>query len=335
MNKTQHKFNRRSILIRIFSVIVAFSLSLILFILAFWAIFLNQPNPVYAHIHLAITLVILVTVGSFVVSFLIRKILKPLSIIREGVENAGKGDFNQKITLKGNDEFGVLADAYNRMTDDLKKMIQSREQLLSDVSHELRTPITRARLALEMMPDGIHKESVLGDLKEMEIMITDILESERLRNGSYSTHIKTENLSELLNKVADYYKGNKRLVLNPVDSRLMIQADSSLIMTVFRNVIDNSFKYSHEPEPVEISVIHSDQQIIIKIEDSGTGIPEDKLPFVFEPFFRVDQSRSKATGGYGLGLHLSKKIMDLHKAEIKLENKKEGSGLITQLIFQA
>ncbi|HLO59480.1 MAG TPA: HAMP domain-containing sensor histidine kinase [Bacteroidales bacterium] len=335
MNKTLHKLNRRSILIRIFTVIVAFSLSLILFILAFWAIFLNQPNPVYAHIHLAITLVILVTVGSFVVSFLIRKILKPLSIIREGVENAGKGDFNQKITLKSQDEFGVLADAYNKMTEDLKKMIQSREQLLSDVSHELRTPITRARLALEMMQDSAYKESILGDLKEMEIMITDILESERLRNGSHAALIKPENLSELLKKVVDYYKGNKRLVVFPVDSQIMIQADSSLMMTVFRNIIDNSFKYSHEPDPVEVSVIRADQYVTIKIEDNGIGVPEEKLSFIFEPFFRVDQSRSRATGGYGLGLHLCKKIMDLNKAEIKVENKKNGPGLIVQLIFPA
>lgn len=326
--------NRKSILIRIFTVIIAFSLSLILFILAFWAIFLNQPNPLYAHIHLAITLVILVTVGSLVVSFFIRKILKPLSAIKEAVELAGKGNFNEKISLKSNDEFGVLADSFNKMTEDLKRMIQSREQLLSDVSHELRTPVTRARLALEMMPDSHHKESVLGDLKEMENMITGILESERLRNGFYSAHIQTENLSALLKKVADYYKENKRLIFFPVDSQLAIQADSSLIMTVFRNVIDNSLKYSSVADPVEINVIRTDHEIIIKIEDFGIGIPEDKLPLVFEPFYRADLSRSRSTGGYGLGLHLCRKIMDVHQAEIKLENKKEGSGLITQLIFQ-
>ncbi len=326
---------KRSILIRIFTVIVIFSLSLIMFVLAFWGIFINQPNQMYAHLHLIITFVILVVVGSLVVSFLIRKILKPLSILNEAVEKAGKGNLDQQLEIKSRDEFGALASAFNKMTAELKKMIVSREQLLSDVSHELRSPITRAWLALEMMPDSAEKDSLAGDLKEMESMITGILESERLRNGTITANPERIQLSSLLAGLMKQYKHeNERIRLLPVSDDLFINADETLIMTLFRNLVDNALKYSAgQPIPVEITVTQRERSIIISIEDYGPGIPEDKLPFIFEPFYRADQSRSRTTGGYGLGLHLCKRIADLHGAEIRLENKKDGKGLVAYIVF--
>jgi len=117
---------------------------------------------------------------------------------------------------------------------------------------------------------------------------------------------------------------------------LIINADENLIEIVLKNIIDNSLKYSTpENKPVEISVIHARQAITIQIEDSGKGIPEEMLPFVFEPFYRVDQSRSKKTGGYGLGLHLCKQIMDMHEAEIEIINKLDAPGIKVSLHFRS
>lgn len=325
---------KSTILIKIFSVILALTISLIFFILAVSGIFVNKPNPLYAHIHLAITLILLIAVVSLVASFVIRKILKPLSILNEAVEKAAEGKFDQKINIKSNDEFGSLADAFNKMTTELKKMIKAREQLLLDVSHELRTPVTRARLALEMMPDSHEKKSVEGDLKEMETMITGILESERLENGSIKPDLKTIRVTDFLQKFHEKYNvDDNRLKLFPISEKFHITIDENLIMTVLRNVIDNALKYSSE-KPVEISVINKENNVIIQIDDNGSGIPENKLPFIFEPFYRADQSRSRKTGGYGLGLHLCKKIMDLHNAEILVQNKTERSGLVVSLIFK-
>lgn len=327
---------KKSILIKIFAVILTFASSLILFIWAAWGVILNKPNQFYAHIHFMITLIILVIVGTLVASHLIRIIMKPLSVLNEAVKKVEKGDLDQYIEIKSKDEFGALADAFNSMTASLKKMILSRDQLLSDVSHELRTPITRAWLALEMMKDSPEKESLAGDLKEMETMITGILESERLRNGAASANlvpVKIEILYQRL--ITHYYRESSRIRFIPASEDLSIKADETLIMTVLRNLIDNALKYSSEQDqPVEVSVIKNNQEITISIEDFGPGIPEEKLPLVFEPFYRTDQSRSRKTGGYGLGLHLCIRIMDIHEGKILLENKKDNTGLVAMLSFR-
>jgi signal transduction histidine kinase len=326
----------RSILFKIFGVILALTVSIILFITAFWGVLIDQPNPRYAHLHLIITLIIMIVVGSIVASFIIGKILKPLSNLNEAVKKVSMGNLDLSIIPKSNDELGELAVAFNQMISELKIMILARENLLLDVSHELRTPITRAKIALEMIPESPEKESVSEDLKEMEIMITEILESERLKNGVKKLNISPVHVAVLLQKLIENYKReNKKVILLPVSDDIIINIDETMIMIVLRNLIDNSLKYSPpQSPPVEINVIREEQTITIQIEDFGQGIPDDKLPFVFEPFYRVDQSRSRKTGGYGLGLHLCKRIMDLHEAEIKLQNKTGNHGIIAGMVFK-
>jgi signal transduction histidine kinase len=335
MNHSQIK-KGKSILVKIFSVFLALSVSIILFLLAFWGVMVNRFNPVGAHIHLAFTVVILIAVVFLVASYLIRKILKPLSLLNEAVRNVGQGNLDLSIPIKSNDEFGDLALAFNQMTTELKNMIQARENLLLDVSHELRTPITRAKIALEMMPESLEKDSLSGDLKEMETMITEILESERLINGAAKLNFESIKVESLLQMISENYKReNKRIVLFPVSAEMTLNVDVKMILTVLRNLIDNSIKYTPANNPpVEISVIKKTYEISIRIEDFGQGIPEDKLPFIFDPFYRVDQSRSRKTGGYGLGLHLCKRIMDSHGAKIQIINKPGGNGIISSLDFK-
>jgi signal transduction histidine kinase len=335
MNKRTIK-KRRSIIVRIFIVIFLLALSINMFVWAIWGLLVSIPNRTNAHIHLALTFVILITVGILVASFVIRKILKPLSVLNDAVESVGKGNLDLIIPVNHSDEFGALADAINLMTADLKKMMQAREQLLLDVSHELRTPITRARLALEMMPDSAEKESIEGDIREMELLVTELLDSERLKSGSFKLNRSPVNVNSLLKSFMDnYHRERDRITLFPVSPDLVIDVDENLILTVLRNLVDNALKYSSgDSKPVEIQVVKNNENISINIEDFGEGIPEDKLPFIFEPFFRADQSRSRQTGGYGLGLHLCKRIMDLHNAEIRLQNKTGGKGIIASLNFK-
>ncbi|MBI5540212.1 MAG: HAMP domain-containing histidine kinase [Bacteroidia bacterium] len=254
----------------------------------------------------------------------------------EAVNEIRKGNLDKKVSVKGHDEFSKLAEAFNSMTAELKKMIQAREQLLLDVSHELRTPLTRSKLALEMMPDSKEKNSVIEDVKEVELMITDILETARLKNNKITLDIKDVLINDLIKNTISLFENEKnRININPVSESLFIKADEGRIITVLRNIIENSLKYSSlENKPIEVSVIDRIEEIIIQIEDYGHGIPEEKLPFVFEPFYRVDDSRSKKSGGYGLGLHLCKRIMEAHGAEITINNKSDNNGIIVCLSFR-
>jgi signal transduction histidine kinase len=306
-----------------------------MFLLAFWGVMQAVPGKIEAHIHLIFTFIILIVVNALVISFVIRKLLRPLSQLSQSVQEIGKGNLDLNIPVSGNDELGKLAQAFNKMTVELKDMLRAREQLLLDVSHELRTPITRAKLALEMMPESTQKYSLEGDLRDMEIMITEILESERLRNGIIQLKIESVAIGELLYNIINSHQGESgRFNLFPVDPEIIIHVDKVQILTVLRNILSNALKYSPPTaNPIEISVIQRENHVIIQIEDFGQGIPEESLPYVFNPFYRADQSRSRKTGGYGLGLHICKRIMDMHNAEIKLENKKDGRGVVALLIF--
>lgn len=281
-------------------------------------------------------MVILVVLFSLAV-FFIHRVVEPVHELDRGVREISKGNFDVELHVPRKDELGKVANAFNNMAIELKKMIQAREQLLLDVSHELRTPITRSKLALEFLPDSPEKLSIAEDMREMEIMINELLETARLKSGETILSLSTINIKDILeNIISGFSHSKERLKVNPVADHLSIIADESKIKTAIRNITENALKYSKDSEkPVEISVVDSFDSIIIRVEDFGVGIPSKKIDLLFEPFYRVDDSRSKKTGGFGLGLHMVKKIMEAHGAEIELINKdnENETGIIVDLVF--
>ncbi len=325
-----------SIILKV-SFILAFLAIAVIIMLYFFSDIIMSVNIDKKLHHFFLLIFIFLVILAFLVAFvLFHHYLKPVKILTEAVNEIKKGNLDKKINITGHDEFGRLAEAFNAMTAELKKMVKAREQLLLDVSHELRTPVTRSKLALEMLPDSKEKFSVIDDIKEMEIMITEILETARMDNN-LTLNIKELHVNDLISKTLSSFETEKdRIKVNPVSEKILIQADESRIIIVLRNIIENSLKYSKgDNRQIEISVIDRPETILIQVEDFGLGIPEDKLPFVFEPFYRADDSRSKRTGGYGLGLHLCKRIMDAHHAEINIQNKLSGSGVIVSMSFKA
>lgn len=279
-----------------------------------------NPNPAEFVILLFILAAIL-TINYFA----IRKILKPIKYLSAGVDELSKGNLDSNIPIKSRDELAYLSQSFNEMTKKIKNMIKARDQLLLDVSHELRSPITRIKLALEFIKDDKSKESISSDIKEIEVMITEILESERLKNENGKLKLTKCNVYNLLNEVAEYYKDSKPpLVIKDVSKDLELNIDEIRIKLVFKNLIDNAIKYSHpQSRPVTIFVEELPDKAVINIKDDGIGIPDEDIPFIFEPFFRVDKSRTRKTGGYGLGLSLCKKIIEAHGGKISLTNNQD------------
>jgi len=295
-------------------------------------IFLN------AHHHLVFFLMITVIIVFTFAGIFIHQVIKPIHELERGVKEISKGNLNVELKVKSKDEIGKIARAFNQMTVELRKMIKARDQLLLDVSHELRSPITRAKIALEIMHDSKEKESVLDDLREMETMISELLETERLKNGNTPLDIKNVRVKDLiLNAVEGFWPNKEKIKVHEISENIVLQIDNHKIGIVIKNLIENAVKYSeNSAQPIEINVIEQDDKVIVQIEDFGPGIPEDKLNLIFEPFYRVDSSRSRKTGGYGLGLHLAKKIMDAHGAIIHIANKQvnfQSTGLLVELEF--
>jgi signal transduction histidine kinase len=334
--KNKKKIVGGSVVLKLILVLIILAISIIILLYTFSGLIMSTSIDRKVHHFFLLILISLVIIAFIIASIVIHNYLNPIKLLTEAVNEIKKGNLDKKISIKGHDEFSKLADAFNSMTAELKKMIQAREQLLLDVSHELRTPITRSKLALEMMPDSKEKNSVIEDVKEVELMITDILETARLKNNKITLDIKDVLINDLIkNTLSLFEKDKSRININPVSESLFIKIDEGRIITVLRNIIENSLKYSSlENKQIEVSVIDRIEDIIIQIEDYGHGIPEEKLPFIFEPFYRVDDSRSKKSGGYGLGLHLCKRIMEAHGAEITIKNKSDNNGIIVCLCFR-
>ena len=280
-----------------------------------------------------LSLLTLILAGAF---FSIRWILKPVRWLNEGVREVSRGNLKHRVPLKRSDELRDLAAAFNDMTERIRDMLHTKEQLLLDVSHELRSPLTRVKVALEFLPDGQAKDSITGDVAEMEKMINDILETARMHHLHGKLKVERVSLGDLLNDLLPEFQSQPPGVQAvDIPAGTTVTVDPEQIKTVFNNVLTNAVKFSGpESEPVRISVRRRPPEIVVQITDSGIGIPPDELPFIFEPFYRVDKSRTKDTGGYGLGLSLCKTIMEAHGGRIEINSTMKVGTTVT-LVFPA
>lgn len=271
-----------------------------------------------------ILLIIFISFVILLLYFLLRKIFNPLKQLTTAVQQIGDGNYSVKLPVERSDELGELAESINEMSNKIDNSIKSKEQLLIDVSHELRSPLTRIKLGLEV---DSSKEKIIEDVNEMERMVTSLLENYKADSGfSEVKPAKTEVISLLEDTISEY-ESYERIRLVKTNDEIYIQGDFEKLQIVFRNLIDNALKYS--AGKIEINAEENKESVVIRFKDSGSGIAEEDLKYIFEPFYRADRSRSRRTGGFGLGLSICKKIIDAHKAEITINSKiNEGTEVV-------
>ncbi len=276
----------------------------------------------------------LLTVVLFLSYLVIKRVLRPLKWLGTGVHQVKEGNLSHEVPLRGNDELTDLARSFNEMTAHLKSTLAAKEHLLRDISHELRTPLTRLRVALELLEDTEISQEMASDIAEMDEMIRGILETAKEHHISHRQNLTKLDLSRLLQTVTRKYENNLPAVnfSAPTDP-LYSMVDGKSLQTVLTNCIENSLKFStSNKKPIEIHLSRKDENGIITITDHGCGIEADELPYIFEPFYRIDFSRSRKTGGYGLGLSICKAIIEAHGGSINIYSTKgEGTQVIISL----
>jgi signal transduction histidine kinase len=262
-----------------------------------------------------------------------RRLLRPVRALGEGVERLSAGDLDITLPVVTNDEFGVLTHGFNRMVRRVREMVQARDQLLLDVSHELRSPLTRLKVALEFLPEGENRAQMASDVVEMELMIAELLELERLREGR-GIRTERQDLLPILREVAaSFCDRHPGVRVDTIEREIVLDFDADKLRTVLRNILENACKYSlPDSRAVEISTAQNSEAVMVRITDDGPGIPEADVQSIFDPFFRVDRSRSRQTGGYGLGLSICKRIMEAHGGSIAVEsNPGRGASFVLRL----
>ncbi len=275
-----------------------------------------------AHDWLVIVLVGVLVAIVVVAHEILRRVLRPLKLLRDGVARLSEGDLEVTVPRRASDELGLLTDAFNRMVGRVREMVRSRDQLLQDVSHELRSPLTRIKVALALSPDDAQRRRIEGYVMELEAMIADLLEQERLRAGRglrLGCHDLVAIVRAAVQESAHRAPG-VRLVAAPDEGWL--QLDPDRIRTVLDNLVENAIKFAlPDSRSVKVSVAARDGAMEVRIDDDGAGIADEDLAMLFEPFFRADRSRSRRTGGYGLGLSLCKRIVEAHGGAIAVERR--------------
>lgn len=253
---------------------------------------------------------------------IIKWLLRDIKVLDQGMQQISSGNLDHRMSSGRRDELGQLVHSFNTMTEKIQEMIRIREQLLLDVSHELRSPLTRIRLALEFMEEGESKKTVLEDVNELEAMIGELLEVERLRSAHGGLRLEKHDIRRLVEETCTGFKGRSPgIILRLPSDEVRIPIDPDRFKTALRNLLDNALRYSPaEGRPVEIGSEELKDEIVIRVKDYGSGIPAEEIPHIFEPFYRVDKSRSKKTGGYGLGLNMVHKIVSAHGGRMEVQS---------------
>jgi len=281
---------------------------------------LNEENIATPWRLLIILIVLLFTV--LTLSLLaVRWLTRPLAILAEAAENLGRDIHHSPLSENGPTEVRRAAQAFNTMQTRLTRYLEDRARIFIAVSHDLKTPITRLRLRVEQLDDQHIRNSFLKDLDEMQSMTAATLDF--MRGLENQEQIQLLDVGALLDSLQADYEDMGVSVTIKGDTPQPYPARPQSLKRCLVNLIDNAHKYG---EQVTITLRKPPEQLQIIITDEGPGIPEDALETVFEPFYRLETSRSRATGGTGLGLSIARNIARAHGGDIILHNR-GGGGL--------
>jgi len=264
-------------------------------------------------------------------------LVRPLRRISIAARALGSGDLSARVNLRSKDELGDVARAFDEMAERVTVLLRAEKELLANVSHELRTPLARIRVALDLASEGdvaTAKESLVdiaADLDELEGLLSDVLTAARLdlanspgSRGLPPLHLEVVDAAELLAGAAQRFRSahpQRVLWVDVAEQLPALQADRVLLRRSIENLLTNAHKYTEDAQAtIDLRARAQGDELVIEVVDRGIGISGADLPYVFRAFFRADRSRTRSTGGLGLGLALAKRIAEAHGGTIEIES---------------
>ncbi len=263
---------------------------------------------------------ILMTVTVFIFSvWAVRRSTAPLAMFAKAAERLGMDVDAPPLPHDGPREVRRAVSAFNRMQKRLKSFVEDRTQMIAAISHDLRTPITRLKLRAEFMEDDEQRAKMLTDLDEMEVMISETLAFSR--DASAQEPSRAFDLAAVLESICDDASDAGWDVTYDGPAKLSFSGRSVSLGRVFGNLVGNAAKYGGR---AKVFLRAAGDAVEVRVEDDGPGIPEEMMETVFQPFRRLETSRSRETGGVGLGLSVARSIVRAHGGEITLSNRERG-----------
>ena len=258
---------------------------------------------------------------------LARVFLQPLKRVADATHQLAAGDYATRVAIGSRDELGRLAEDFNRLAEVLQRNEDLRRRFMADVSHELRTPIAVLRAGLEALEDGVRpltRESVAslqGEVAALGKLVEDLYQLALADVGALTYRKEPVEVAEVLEQATEPFAS--RLVERGLSlqkqftSGLKVMADADRLAQAFRNLLENSARYTDAGGQVRVTARRNGSGVKIDFEDSAPGVPADALPHLFERFYRVEGSRSRANGGAGLGLAIVRSVVEAHGGAIE------------------
>lgn len=271
---------------------------------------------------------------------LARRLVKPIRAMAQATHDISSGKYTTRISISSSDELGQLARDFNNMALTLEKHEKDRRQWVADISHELRTPIAILRGEIEALLDGIRNinpetiRSLHVETLRLNRLVEDLYQLSLSDIGALTYRKEYLDLVSVLRDSMESYRAEfarKAIVLTkhiPEDSEVMVFADRERLNQLFANLFENSLRYTDEGGTFTVSLSHSKEQVAIDFQDSAPGVPEKELGRLFERLYRVEGSRSRMSGGAGLGLAICKNIVEAHEGSISANQSPLGGLLI-------
>jgi two-component system sensor histidine kinase CpxA len=273
-----------------------------------------------------------------VLSFaLARYLARPVGVLRETTRRFGVGDLGARVggrAVRRRDEIGALARDFDAMAERIEALVGSQRRLLRDVSHELRSPLARLRVALELARDragegaGEPLDRIEHEAARLDDLIGQLLLLERLEIGEPDVEAAAFDLSQLLGEVVDDASFEAapagRDVLFEECPPVQTQGYPSLMRSALDNVIRNAIRHAPEGTSIEVALAAVDGGATVTVRDHGSGVPDEHLETLFEPFSRVADARERTTGGAGLGLAITRRAIEIHGGSVEARNHPEG-----------
>jgi len=275
---------------------------------------------------------IAVAIAVLVTFLLSRRTLAPVKALAAAAQRLGQGDFSQRVSVEDRSEMGQLARSFNLMAGELEQAEQMKRNMVADVAHELRTPLSNIRGYLEAVRDGVvkaHTDTIRSIDEEAALLsrlVDDLQELSLAEAGELKLVCQAEDVSRLIMQsvAAERSRATAKglsLSVEMPHGLPAVSIDSQRISQVLRNLLDNAVAHTAEGS-ITVVVRQQDNWVEISVADTGEGIPEEDLPNIFERFYRVDKSRTRATGGSGLGLTIAKYLVEAHGGIIEARSEK-------------
>ena len=271
------------------------------------------------------------TISLVVARLMARGMTQPLRDMAAAARRMETGDYSVRVETRSRDEVGQLAAAFNRMSAELRSVEQSRRDLVANVSHELKTPIAAVRAHLENILDGVEAPDpatlavMLGQVERLGRLVDQLLELSKLESGEVPLRPEVLDLRSLVDgllaEIAVATAGRRVELANDVPVDLpSVMADPERVHQVLFNLVDNAVRFTSDGGRVSVTARARDGNVQIAVADTGSGIPPEHLPRLFERFYRVDHARARNEGGTGIGLAIALSVVEAHGGTIVAES---------------